>query len=84
MVTLRVNGVPRSFDGDASTPLLWYLRDELGLTGTKFGCGLCVVWGLYRWRVRGPWPSSYGRVASALSSTGFCSTPSIARNRRSS
>jgi isoquinoline 1-oxidoreductase alpha subunit len=42
MVTLRVNGVPRSFDGDASTPLLWYVRDELGLTGTKFGCGLAL------------------------------------------
>lgn len=42
MVTLRVNGVQRSFDGDASMPLLWYLRDELGLTGTKFGCGLAL------------------------------------------
>jgi isoquinoline 1-oxidoreductase alpha subunit len=40
MVTLRVNGVERRFDGDPSTPLLWYLRDELGLTGTKFGCGI--------------------------------------------
>jgi isoquinoline 1-oxidoreductase alpha subunit len=38
-VTLQVNGQERSFDGDASMPLLWYLRDELGLTGTKFGCG---------------------------------------------
>ncbi len=40
MVTLRVNGVERRFDGDPNTPLLWYLRDELGLTGTKFGCGI--------------------------------------------
>jgi isoquinoline 1-oxidoreductase subunit alpha len=39
MVTLRVNGQDRSFDGDPTMPLLWYLRDELGLTGTKFGCG---------------------------------------------
>jgi isoquinoline 1-oxidoreductase subunit alpha len=39
MVNLRVNGEERAFDGDASMPLLWYLRDELGLTGTKFGCG---------------------------------------------
>jgi isoquinoline 1-oxidoreductase alpha subunit len=39
MVTLRVNGQERSFDGDPAMPLLWYLRDELGLTGTKFGCG---------------------------------------------
>ena len=40
MVTLQVNGEERQFDGDPSMPLLWYLRDELGLTGTKFGCGI--------------------------------------------
>jgi isoquinoline 1-oxidoreductase subunit alpha len=40
MIELTVNGQPRSFDGDADTPLLWYLRDELDLTGTKFGCGM--------------------------------------------
>jgi isoquinoline 1-oxidoreductase subunit alpha len=40
MVTLRVNGQERSFDGDPAMPLLWYLRDELSLTGTKFGCGV--------------------------------------------
>jgi len=39
MITLHVNGQEQSFDGDPSLPLLWYLRDELGLTGTKFGCG---------------------------------------------
>ena len=42
MVKLRVNGQERSFDGDASMPLLWYLRDDLGLTGTKFGCGAAL------------------------------------------
>ncbi len=42
MVTLRVNGVERSYDGDAAMPLLWYVRDELGLTGTKFGCGMAL------------------------------------------
>jgi isoquinoline 1-oxidoreductase alpha subunit len=40
MVNLRVNGEERTFDGDPSMPLLWYLRDVLGLTGTKFGCGV--------------------------------------------
>jgi isoquinoline 1-oxidoreductase alpha subunit len=40
MIKLRVNGQERQFDGDPSMPLLWYLRDELGLTGTKFGCGV--------------------------------------------
>ena len=42
MVKLRVNGQEHSFDGDTSMPLLWYLRDELGLTGTKFGCGMAL------------------------------------------
>lgn len=40
MIKLRVNGVDHQFDGDPQTPLLWYLRDKLGLTGTKFGCGI--------------------------------------------
>jgi isoquinoline 1-oxidoreductase alpha subunit len=40
MVKLKVNGAERAFDGDPDMPLLWYLRDELGLTGSKFGCGL--------------------------------------------
>ena len=42
VATLRVNGQERTFDGDPSMPLLWYLRDELGLTGTKFGCGAAL------------------------------------------
>jgi isoquinoline 1-oxidoreductase subunit alpha len=40
MATLVVNGAERSFDGDEDMPLLWYLRDVAGLTGTKFGCGV--------------------------------------------
>jgi len=39
MVSVTVNGTARSFDGDADMPLLWYLRDVLQATGTKFGCG---------------------------------------------
>lgn len=39
MSTFTVNGKTHSFDGDAETPLLWYLRDVAGMTGTKFGCG---------------------------------------------
>ena len=42
MVKLRVNGEERSYDGDPAMPLLWYLRDELALTGTKFGCGIAA------------------------------------------
>jgi isoquinoline 1-oxidoreductase subunit alpha len=40
MASLRINGQERAYDGDPSMPLLWYLRDELALTGTKFGCGV--------------------------------------------
>jgi isoquinoline 1-oxidoreductase subunit alpha len=39
MVTFSVNGTARMFDGDEEMPLLWYLRDDLRLTGTRFGCG---------------------------------------------
>jgi len=39
-ITLIVNGQARSVDVDADTPLLWVLRDTLGLTGTKYGCGV--------------------------------------------
>lgn len=40
MITLTINGTPRTFDGDPTMPLLWFLRDELALTGTKYGCGI--------------------------------------------
>ena len=40
MIQLTVNGTGQSFDGDPQMPLLWYLRDILRLTGTKFGCGV--------------------------------------------
>lgn len=39
MVTLTLNNMVKEFDGDPDTPLLWFIRDEAGLTGTKFGCG---------------------------------------------
>jgi isoquinoline 1-oxidoreductase alpha subunit len=42
MPNLRVNGTERTYDDDPTMPLLWYLRDELGLTGTKFGCGAAL------------------------------------------
>jgi isoquinoline 1-oxidoreductase alpha subunit len=42
MIQCKVNGVERSFDGAPEMPLLWYLRDVLGLTGTKFGCGMAL------------------------------------------
>ena len=42
MVTLVINGEERRFDGDQDTPLLWVLRDEMGLTGSKYGCGIAA------------------------------------------
>lgn len=48
MILLNINGEQRQVEVDPQTPLLWVLRDHLGLTGTKFGCGIalcgaCVV-----------------------------------------
>jgi isoquinoline 1-oxidoreductase alpha subunit len=40
MATLTINGEQKNFDAPADMPLLWVLRDILGLTGTKFGCGI--------------------------------------------
>ena len=40
MIQLTINGVARQFDGDPQMPLLWYLRDRLQLTGSKYGCGV--------------------------------------------
>ena len=41
-ITLTVNGLEHSLDVEADTPLLWAVRDTLGLTGTKFGCGIAA------------------------------------------
>jgi isoquinoline 1-oxidoreductase subunit alpha len=38
--TIKINGTARTVDAEGDTPLLWVLRDDLGLTGTKFGCGI--------------------------------------------
>ncbi|MBJ7401851.1 MULTISPECIES: (2Fe-2S)-binding protein [Bradyrhizobium] len=40
--TIEINGTKRSVDVDGDTPLLWVLRDVLGMTGTKFGCGMAL------------------------------------------
>jgi isoquinoline 1-oxidoreductase alpha subunit len=42
MIKLTVNGQPRDVEVAGDTPLLWVLRDTLGLTGTKFGCGMAL------------------------------------------
>ena len=40
MIQLKVNGSSKQFSGDPEMPLLWFLRDELKMKGTKFGCGM--------------------------------------------
>jgi len=40
MIEFKLNGKKHSFDGDPTMPLLWYVRDIAGLSGTKFGCGI--------------------------------------------
>jgi isoquinoline 1-oxidoreductase alpha subunit len=40
MIQLKVNGSTKQYDGDSDMPLLWYLRDLIELTGTKYGCGM--------------------------------------------
>ncbi|GHH03444.1 (2Fe-2S)-binding protein [Pseudodonghicola xiamenensis] len=42
MIDLTINGRAVQFDGDPEMPLLWFLRDEAGMTGTKFGCGIAM------------------------------------------
>lgn len=42
MIRFKVNGKAQTFEGDPDMPLLWYLRDVAGLTGTKFGCGMSL------------------------------------------
>jgi hypothetical protein len=41
-ITIKVNGTDHEIDADGDTPLLWVLRDVLGMTGTKFGCGMAL------------------------------------------
>ena len=51
-VAFTLNGKPQTVDADPQTPLLWVIRDTIGLTGTKFGCGISHVRRLHRARRR--------------------------------
>lgn len=42
MITFKINGKTTTYDGDGNRPLLWYLRDNLNMTGTKYGCGVAT------------------------------------------
>ena len=74
MVNLKINGQSYSYDGDPSTPLLWVLRDEIGFTGTRYGCGI-GVYGAGTVHLGG----AAGRCAPAWSTrTGSCPTRTTA------
>jgi isoquinoline 1-oxidoreductase subunit alpha len=47
-LSINVNGTKHNVDIDGGTPLLWVLRDVLGMTGTKYGCGICAMRRLHR------------------------------------
>ena len=54
-ITLKVNKQSRTVDVPGDNPLLWVLRDVLGLKGTKYGCGIAPMWSMYcahRWSKR--------------------------------
>ena len=68
MATLNVNGTVREFQAEADTPLLWVLREQLGLTGTKYGCGIAAC-GACTVHIDGVPTRSCVRPASTVSTT---------------
>ena len=84
VVSLNVNGHAHRVDADPQTPLLWVLRDDLGLTGTKFGCGVAQC-GACTVHVDGQAMRScvapVSAIAWSMSSSlgfGFCSSSTVA------
>ena len=68
MATLNVNGTAREFQAEDDTPLLWVLREQLGLTGTKYGCGIAQC-GACTVHIDGVPTRSCVRPASTVSAT---------------
>lgn len=73
MIKFKINGEEKSLDVEPDTPLLWVIRDELGLTGTKFGCGIarcgaCIVHinGEARWSCVTPVSSIEGQEVTTI------------------
>ena len=68
MPSLNVNGTVREFEAEPDTPLLWVLREQLGLTGTKYGCGIAQC-GACTVHIDGQNTRSCVRPVSSVSST---------------
>ena len=58
MVTLKINGKSHTVEASPDMPLLWALRDLLGMNGTKFGCGVALCGACSRWTWSSPTSSS--------------------------
>ncbi|MGZ8290382.1 MAG: (2Fe-2S)-binding protein [Telluria sp.] len=68
MAKLNVNGVVREFEAEEDTPLLWVLREQLGLTGTKYGCGIAAC-GACTVHIDGELSRSCARPVSSVTAT---------------
>ena len=68
MAKINVNGTVREFEADEGTPLLWVIREQLGLTGTKYGCGIAQC-GACTVHIDGIPTRSCVRPASSISAT---------------
>jgi isoquinoline 1-oxidoreductase alpha subunit len=80
MIELNVNGRTVAVDADPDTPLLWALRDHLGLTGTKFGCGIGAC-GACTVHVNGQAMRSCGTPVSAITGAPITTIESMADDR---
>lgn len=78
-ITFTVNGTKRAVDADDDTPLLWLLRDHLGLTGTKFGCGVGVC-GACTIHENGKALRACQLPASTISGRSFTTIEGLSRN----
>ncbi len=80
MIQLNVNGRAVSVDAEPGTPLLWALRDHLGLTGTKFGCGMALC-GACTVHVNGAPTRSCATPVSAVAGTQITTIEAIDSDR---
>jgi isoquinoline 1-oxidoreductase alpha subunit len=80
-ITLTVNGQVRSIDVEPDTPLLWALRDTLGLTGTKFGCGIAAC-GACTVHVNGKAARSCSLPVSAVAGASIATIEGLASDGR--
>jgi isoquinoline 1-oxidoreductase subunit alpha len=79
-ITLKINGETKKLDVDPETPLLWVLRDALGMTGTKFGCGIGVC-GACTVHVNGAAERSCSVTVSAVAGKSVLTIEGLSKNR---